>query len=768
MALNVTVYGILDALIAPTNNVEEPGQLYWPSYFESPGRPGSPDLRSALEKAQTLDGVTLQDFSFHVAVSRGNVYREVTIADVAPNYFRVLRATPAAGGFFDERDLGFESRPIVITNRLRNAIFEVGDDPIGARLMLGRESGTVVGVIDRYSGPGGYDVYRPQPSMAAASGALIVRVKSGVTLTEAFKELEQIGLRFALERGVPPGEAQVMLRPVMERQFRARNFHYAIIGAVLAVLLVAALNIANLQLARGLNRVRELSTRAALGATRVSLMALIVAETTLVAVAGVGLGIVLAIWGAQLIEATVPSSVGQYITTPQWTWRVFAASGVAGVLLIVVAGVLPAIRVSQAHLGLFLRSSPGAGVSRGSRFVAGGLVVAQVGLALMLCVGGTLLARTAATVLLFDSGIDTERLVAGRVAYSTQPGVAPRAALEAQLAAVRGVGGVTDAAARYSHRRVADFHVVVERGDGDLREIPFGDRAASYAAVTPTFFRVLGVAMARGRDFLANGEPEPVVIINAVAAREWWPGADPIGRTLKIGSLRSSAAWVRVVGVHDDWLPSVSEGIDPAPTFYLSHGADTGRGSVNCIARHVRSGCSVYEWQFIARTSRDAAQTAVAIRDLDPAAIRSGTYEHEMGFVSQRERYSFIASLFTTFAGLGLSLAALGVYAVSAHAVAQRKREFGVRLALGATPRGILAGVLRDGNLLGLLGITIGLVTAGSTVELLKAFLFGMEPMEPVLFGAVALALLGVVLAASLPPALRAARTDPAESFRNV
>jgi predicted permease len=761
LGLNIAVYGVVDALINPIVAVDYPEQLVAPAYYESPMRPGGPsEFLAALEEASTIEGVTSYNRSYHQTISRNGVLREVEVANVAPDFFEVVRATPVAGVVFTGASSANDGTPLIISVRTRNALFRHDENPLGVVVRIGNDPGVVVGVLDQLAGvpPQQVDVWRPA-QLGIASGATIVRLKPGVTKETAFREFELVRLRLARDRGASPNSSRIQLLPVVLKPFRRSSFHLAMVGAAAAALLIAALNIASLQIARGLGQIREWATRAALGASRGAIVAQLTAESALLSACGVAGGLIVASWGLGLARAHVPLSIAEYWVTPQWSWRVGVASAVAFGIIVCLTGLIPGIRIGGSDLGELLRSSGTTG-SRRARRVSDVLVVFQVALALPLCVASTLLAYRTIQLERFDPGVETRGLVAGRMH------VAPALVQEGRLMVgaerlvrrIRALEGIVDAAAMRAVSGPQAGTITVTDVGGTRREVALDRDNASFSLVTPTFFRSLGLDMVKGRDFNEAGEVEPTIIVNEAAAEQWWPRGDPVGQLVKLGPDTSDTPWLRVAGVHSKWHASARAG-DPSPSAYYTFLGDTMRAADGFII-------------IFARTRGDATRASVAIRGLQPGgagspAARAEPYGLAFGWDAQRERQRFVTSLFVGLGALGLGIAAFGAYAISAHGVSQRIREFGVRLALGAPPVDIIASVLRETNLRALLGIILGLLLSAWTVSWLRAFMGGLDHMASGLFAGAALVLLVVVLLATLPTAIRAASVDIAEVLRN-
>ena len=555
----------------------------------------------------------------------------------------------------------------------------------------------------------------------------------------------------------------------MGEPFRFKRFHLALIAAVLAVLLVACFNLANLQLARGITRSRELATRAAIGASRSDIIAQLVLESAWLAGVGLLFGLILTVWGMKLVAASVPPSLSEFIVRPQTSWRLFAFAAIATIACLGFIGLVPAIKVSRVDINELLKSGSGTGVSRKSRRQYGALVVVQIGLALALLVGATLLLRTAADLYRLDFSQNFERIVQAWVTVRARgPGDRRTMAdVSAELVArVRAIKTVADAATMV---QVAPKKHFIALDDPGGTPVEIGVGTFRYRIVSSSYFRTFQHKILKGRDFQEGEFAEPLVIVDDLTARYLWPGADPVGRLIKLGDVRSNAPWLRVIGVAEyknswDVFSRANPEERNAPRLggiYVLNGADSTAVGTGSLQLSVLGTTNLQRLTVLLQNALN-----------DPArGLRSNYVRRlrEMLMIdTMREKQNFIAALFVTFALLALAVAALGVYAIVSHTVSQRTREFGVRMALGAGEREIRRSVLQEGNVLALGGIALGLILASRAVVLLQAFLRSDEDRyDSWLYGVVALVLFAVTLVASYIPARRAMRINPVEALRN-
>jgi predicted permease len=778
IALNTTMYSVLDALIDPKVAIREPKRLYSLSYYgDFRRRILEQDKAEAMRTLRFAEGMarSMLNFGQNNIVERGARTRDARVLNISPNYFALLGNQPSAGRLLSASDVNVEPRPVVVSERLWKQLFPERESFDTATILLGGQPRSVIGLLPYEADfPGAYtDVWQLPPPNApsyTSTNFQVVRLRSGVTLEQAYAELNLVAHRFAILGGENPRDVAFNMGPAMGEPFRFQRFHLALIAAVLAVLLVACFNLANLQLARGITRSRELATRAAVGASRSDIIAQLVLESAWLAAAGLVLGLILTVWGMKLVAASVPPSLSDFIVRPQTSWRLFAFAAVATVVCLGFIGLAPAIKLSRVDIHELIKSGSGTGVSRKSRRQYGALVVAQISLALALLVGAALLFRAAAGLYRLEISEHYGRIVQAWVGVRSRGPGDRRTIADASadlVARARAIKTVADAATIVLVPPKNHFISLDDPG-GTPQEIGVG--LFQYRIVSSSYFRTFQQRILKGRDFQEGEFAEPLVIVDDLTARYLWPGANPIGRLIKLGDARSNAPWLRIIGVvefKNYW--AVFNTVNPeerqAPRLggiYVLNGADStvvGKAAFMQVA--------------VLGTTNLQRLTVVLQNTLnDEASGFRSTFVRRMFEILMidklREKHNFVAGLFITFALLALAVAALGVYAIVSHTVSQRTREFGVRIALGAGERDIRRSVLQEGNVLALSGIAVGLILAARAVVLLQAFLRSDDDRyDSGLFAVVAIVLFAVTLVASYIPARRAMRINPVEALRN-
>jgi putative ABC transport system permease protein len=780
IALNTTMYSVTDAILFPRVSMRSPENLYrMPFYGDYKGRVSNEQKIEAMRGLSFFEDIALKVPNFRAdnIAERGALLQNVRVLNVSSNYFKLLGTHPLHGRLISEIDVNAGTPAVVVSERLWRQFFPERTAFDTGTFTLDGAPRLVVGVLDYASDfPGERtDVWQlPAGSVLpwqhrAITVFHVVRLKDGLKPEDAMRELNALSARIANMAGEGPREARFDFVRAVGQPMRIANFFLAVVGAVLFVLLVACFNLANLQLARGLSRTRELATRAAVGATRGNLIAQLMQEAAWLTVAGLVLGVLLTFWGIQFIASSVPPSLGEFLIKPQVSWRLFAFAAASGALALGIVGLAPAIRVSRVDVSELIKSGNGTGATRASYWQVGGLVAIQVGLALVLMVGATALIKAAAGLYRLDINPALENVVTSRVGVllnSTTARLTMGEVSNRVLDRARLVTGVVEAA---TARMVQPDHQVISIADAGrlAREVKTGN--FSYSIVSPSYLRTYGTRILKGRDF-RDAERSASVIVDERTARFLWPGADPIGQQIKFGSdSRHDQGWLTVVGVSqymNTWrnFTRASQEERLAPTLgaiLVVNGMDTVRvGKASSLELHLRGSTNM---------ERLPLQVRQTVSDRPNGLV---VWYAERLFSSLqldlvRKRQDFVAAMFTTFALIALGLSALGVYAVVSHAVTTRTREFGVRLALGATAKHIRQSVLYYGNVMALSGIVIGLVLAAMSLGWLSGVMLEDDRWNNRLFAIAAVVLFGATLLASYLPARRAMKIDPVEALRH-
>jgi putative ABC transport system permease protein len=712
---------------------------------------------------QSLAGIWYGGFTLTGAGSpqRVSAYR------ITADYWKTLYIPPALGGYFSAaHDRVGAPNVVVLSHAFWKSTFGGDSGIVGRAITLDGQPYTVLGVASP-----DYAIYSSAPSIwvplriterqlqehADHELSVIGLVRSGIDTATAVAQLTRIEMGLAQQYPHAYFDGGIIARPLQSSMVASsRGLIYLLSGAVGLVLLIACVNVANLLLARGASRRKEVAIRGALGAGRRRVVGQLLVESFLLALTGGALGIAVATpilhFLVQAGPAYVPRLHDAKIDLPVLAFTV-GLSVVSGLVF----GLAPALRTSRLDLQRALRDGHrGSGGSVRDR-LRGGLVIAEIAIALVLLDGAGLLVRSAIEMQRVQPGFNTHNLLVTGVqlphaSYPTDTvQMLTMNRIADAMAATPGVAGVTMVSLAPIAAGGWDCGYFPDRGSGAARSAGANTRIA-----TPNFFQTMGIPLVRGRTFTSSdvaGAP-PVVMINASMAHELFGTDDPIGRRLAACTdpVAGNPHWLTVVGVTGDiranglGSPIVNEVYQPfaqwpqpAMTFLIRTTVPVA-GVVPSVRRAI--------------SGIDAALALGEIRSMDEVVSRS--------MASSR----FNTTLFLLLGLTGLTLAAVGIYGVIAYLVVQRSHEFGVRMALGASADRVLAMVLRHGLTLGVIGVGIGSVAAFWATALVRSELNGVSARDPLTFVAVGASLVVVTLVASFLPARRATRVDPLTALR--
>lgn len=711
------------------------------------------------ERARTLEDLTLfDDASFNW--TGGERPEIVPALSATPNFLSVLGIEPVLGRDFEPTEVGEgRNRVALLADGFWERRFARDPGVVGETLQLDGEPVVVVGILP----PGfvfhdeRFDLLRPWDFDPASSpptghfGTVVARLADGVGIGAAREELADISRALQGERSENEGWT-VSVVPLHDDVVGdvASRASVVLMGAVGFILLMACVNVANLLLARGNARTRELAVRVALGAGRGRVVRHLLTESLLLATAGGAIGLVSATWGARTIAAALPSTLPPVFEFGiDANVLVFTASITIGAALLF--GIVPALRVSGASMEA-LRDGGRTGRSRGASRFGAALVVLQTAMAIVLLVGGGLLMKSLTGMRSQDFGFDPTNVLTARVAlpaaqYETRE--ESEAFWRDVVERLRGLNGVVGVGTTQSHPLMgSNWGLSLQIAGRALAEDESRSVRLTYAS--PGLFEALGFTMVRGRVFAEADPPEaePVAIVNETfVSRYLGSGADALGT-----SLRSGEDWsATVVGVVHD---VVERGVEspPEPALYLpiAHNDIRVRSlvlrTIGDPTEHV-----------------DAVEAAVWQVDPDLPLYEVETMET---LVDRRiGGFAVIGYLMGAFALLSLLLGAVGIYGVTAYAAGQRTNEIGVRLAMGAERNDVVRMVVRDGVRRTVIGVLIGLGLALLLGGAMSGILIGVSPRDPVIFTSVVATLVAVSLLGLWLPARRASRVDPVRAL---
>lgn len=660
-----------------------------------------------------------------------------------------------------------------------------GGDPkiIGRGVQLEGHQYTVVGVMPpRFDYPmfwaHGVQLWAPlalgtrATDRGGQSLRVLARLRPDVSVASARAELA--GITSRLEQIYPGTNRNVTISPLRDLVVGdVRPALLVLLGAVAFVLLLACANVAHMLLARGAAREREVTIRAALGASRVRILRQLLTESILLGAAGGVLGLGLAVYGVRILVALAGiglprvSEIGLDARVVVFTVLISLATGL-------IFGLMPAMRGSRAKLADSLRESTrGAGGGARQNRLRDILVASELALALVLLTGAGLATRTFIALRNIDPGFDPRGVVTMTVSFTGTAEAAPgrREALMSQLLdRVRALPGVKRASAINHVPVVGDVWGLPFFIEGRTPPKPGDVPSAAYRVVLPGYFGTMGVALLEGRDVTVSdrtGAPG-VVIVDEYMARQYWPGESAIGKRVALERPDANTNWMTVIGVakdavRSDWSAPPAEEIY-VPWLQEGHYLTGMDGSVGYMTLVVRVACG-------ASGACDANPLVPAIRKMIWAIDRNLTvadvWTMDQVADAANSRARFTLMLLVVFAAVALILAAVGVYGVMSYAVSRRTHEIGVRLALGAAPGSIITMIVREGMTVAMTGAAFGIAGALLLTRSMTSFLYGVKPSDPLTLLGVTTVLTASMLLATYIPARSAARTDPLNALRS-
>ena len=700
------------------------------------------------------------------ALSAGEQAARAPVAHVTDGFFRVLQVQPARGRLFEASEWQ-AGNAAVISERLARRFFGDPAKALEATLRIDGAARTIVGVMpSAFHYPGGdTDVWSPLPgldptaSRSAHNWRAAARLRAGISSETANAAVDAMGTRFAQLYPESNAKKTFGTLPLSEHQVRRhRATIWTLLGAVVLVLLIACANVANLLLARGVARQRELAVRAALGASPRQLLLLQFRESAVLAALAAVVGTLIGVWCLAALVALAPPGVPRLEEVGLDLPTLLGTAGLA-LLASVLTGCLPALRAARTDVVTSLKSG-GAAVAGGRSSTRAALVVGQLALSLGLLTVAGLLLKSFWKLTQVDPGFRPEQVLVMEVTYpasTEEDGVRAFTffdALKLRAQELPGVQAVSHGSELPLGRLGANGRYQV-----DGRPDPAPGSTAQQAVwrfVGEGYFSTLGIPLLRGRDFAPSQRTRSgamEVIINETMARASWPGQDPLGQRIRIG-VEKDPPWMTVVGVvRDVRQGQLDQAIDEE--LYVAAAQYPARNAQQSFV--IRAQGAV---ESLIEPLRKAAATLDA-----GVPVQFRTAEMVLGETLATPR--FRAQLIGLFAGLALVIALVGVGGVMAVIVAGRKTEVGIRLALGATPRDVVLLMLREGLRFVALGLAGGAVLALLGGRALQAQLFEVGSFDPGVFLGVAALFAMVAAGACLVPSLRAAWVTPTAALRS-
>jgi macrolide transport system ATP-binding/permease protein len=731
------------------------------------------DYLDVRDRSRTLAGVA-GTFPVAMTIGKGDAAERVWGELVTGNLFRVLGVSPLVGRLITEDDDRGEGASVAaISYALWQRKYHGDPGVIGQPLQVGTRVLTIVGVTPRdYRGSMvglGLHVFVPirmQPQLMPMGNFIdrierdnhwlmtLGRVKPGVDLEQARAEVKVLSDQIRAEHPNDYLGEAAMLVPLRQSPYGAQAvllpvFTVSMIMVGL-VLLVACANLSNILLARAMVRRQEIAIRMATGATRARIVRQLLTESLLLAMVGGAAALLICLWSARFLNGVELPLQYPVVVNARFDGLVFLFTAAVSVCCGIVFGLWPAWQSSQTAVGPALIDARSTMRFRRS-WVRSGLLVGQVAVSLALLVAAALVVRSQAQAVRvnpgFDpSGVNLFAMDVSQSGYDANTGPVLQRQIVREVSALPGVQS-----ASFAFQLPLVVVGMMTRGvdvDG-YRPATSEDMNFGFNAVSENYFVTMHIPVVSGRGFEDRDDASApkVVVVNAPFARRYWPGQDPIGRTVRIGGESH-----RVIGVVRE-IKYVNVTEDPRPYVYVS----LAQNYMPQVTLHVRSSGDASAEQQRVRAAVRRIDAALPLFDVRPLQTQ---IDVSLGAFA-------IATLFLGAAGVqALLLAAIGIYGVVSFSVAQRTREIGIRVAIGATPAQVLRLVMSQGFALSVLGVVVGAALALASSRILVGMLYGVAPRDPLTLAAVAASLMAVALVACVVPARRALRVDPTTALR--
>jgi putative ABC transport system permease protein len=777
---NTTIFSVMNATLLKPLPFADPGRLVlvWETFGKGPDNwniVSAPNFWDLQRQSHSFENMAIFD-------SAGRGYNlsptglkqepeQVSGLRVSAGFFPTLGVKPLLGRtFLPEEEILGRDREVVLSYSLWKRRY--GGDPalVGKTIRIDGEDFTVIGVMPRdfqwqfWSGPRqlwvpvGYtktDYGRDENSFIAFG-----RLKPGVTVAQARSELETLASHLVQQYPTEDANMGATVQPMGDFGIEGlRSTMFALLAAVGFVLLIACVNVANLLLARGATRQKEIAIRRALGAAGSRIARQLLTESVLLGLLGGVAGLVLAAWSTQLLfrvfrldAIQLPLRVLDSITIDA---RVFGFALMASCLTGVLFGLAPALTALRGDIGDPLKEGGRGSTHGGGSRLRHALVASEVALALVVLCGAGLMIKSISRLLGVDPGLNPKNVLTMGMSvpqdeiYNGPPGL-PRFCqdLDEHVSAIPGVVSVGAVAHLPLEGDAGRGFQIEGQPPADPGHMP----GASYSVVCPNYFRTMGIPVLKGREFTHQDTltSPGVIVINETMAQKFWPKQDPIGRAIRLGG--SDGARLTVVGVVGDVH---FHGLDePLYRQFFRPYTQAGWPVMSVVVR---------------TTSAPAAYAPLvkkAIAEFLPDRPVSGVQTMEEVVHDSTGSRRFPMLLLSTFSLLALVLAAVGIVGVVSYSVAQRTHEIGIRMALGARAADVLRLIVNGSMMWVLIGIALGVAGSIGLGRLLETLLYGVRPVDPLVLGAVSALLAAVALVASYIPARRAAKVDPLVALR--
>jgi putative ABC transport system permease protein len=774
---NTAIFSVVNTVLLRPLDFKSPANLYILSMEDVKrnlvgGNFGYIFFQDLRDRNSTLESIAaFSNDTFNLV--GGDAPEQLQALRVSPSFFDVVGIQPRFGRTFLKPEGEPGGQPVVILGHdlwMRR----FGSDPnlVGRGVTLDGISYTVVGVLGRDLDVPfqNIDVWVPRPyetsifppeRVQTGSGYLnaVARLKPGVPVSQAKAELDAIAAQY--EHEFPANSdasfaATISVASLTENALGGvRTTLWVLLGAVGFVLLIACANVANLFLARAAGRQKEIAIRSALGASRPRLVRQFLTESTILAISGGAIGVLVAAWGVRLLSSSsmlpIPRANEIAVNVVVLIFSL-VISFLAGILF----GIVPAWRTSRINLSEIMNEASRGSSAGARRNRAGALIIiAELGFSVVLLVGAGLLLQSFYRLLHVHLGFDPQNVLTFQIALPSIKYAQPfqktefHQQLRERIAAMPGVRSVATVLQVPPFGGLYAPYLV----EGMPPDMPRGQRpVALWNCISPAYFQTLGIPMLKGRNF-SDADTEKsnaVTIISQGLAARYWPHEDPIGRHIQIARQPAPS---EIVGVVADLR---NHGV----------GADMGEELYTPVPQRPFATMNV-----VVKTSGDPMQIVPAVRsaiqsvDRDQPMTQVVSLEENLSGSVSQQRLS--AMLLGIFAALALILAAIGIYGVTSYSVAQRSKEIGIRIAMGAQPSDVLRLIIGFGAKLAFLGVVIGVIAALALTQLMKTMLFGVTATDPETMAAVSITLIAVTLLACYIPARRAMSVDPVIALRS-
>jgi predicted permease len=772
IGVNTSIFSVVNSVLLSPMPYEDADRLYtvWENHElrdwtdrEWTGRTTFADWRDRSETFSSMYAVTGWGPNL-TGLDRPAVLQG---ALVSPSFFTTLGVTIREGrGFLPEEEVPGNENVVVIGHDMWHERFAGDSDVLGSSITLNGTPHVIVGVApEGFDGPlvqnneiwGVLPIDRAESDRGSYFLRVVGRLKGGVSQQSAQADMDRVAAGIARENPIDYEDVGVAVEPLQTTVVGSvRTALLVLLGTVGLVLLIACANVANLLLARSSVRDRELAVRASLGAARGRIVRQLLTESVVLAIGGGLLGLTLAVWGTALLVQVAPPGLPR-VAEIAMDARVLAFALLASVVTGLLFGLAPALgHAAQSSAQALREGARGSSIGRGGR-LRNALVIGELALGVAVLVAAGLLLRSFQEMQNVDPGFGAEGVLSARVLFpsSDYPDAASlrvfMVEFEERLASRPGVSAVGAGNVLPLSGNVADVGFGIEGRLPDPGREPLADEWRA----TPGFFEALQIPLVSGRYFDENDRDgtQNVAIISRSMAERHFAGEDPLGQRIKAGGVRNpDAPWWTIVGVVETVRTRAIDRV-PEPQVFVPYQQRAARGM-----------------SIVVRTDGDPAVLAADLREtiwsIDPNLALSQVATLETVFEASMAPQRFVSLLLGGFAALALVLGAVGIYGVMAFMVSQRRREIGIRMALGARPVDVLQGVMSRGLMLTGVGVGLGLLAAIGAGRALSTLLFEVSPADPLTLVSVAVLLGLSALFACFWPARRATRVDPMVTLR--